>query len=77
MTNPTVEIEGENLPEPFDGIDSREYSTGNEAVYYPTRFEIKGDIGVLYLDYSVSSENTEQRMWVNLDLVNSIKMYHN
>lgn len=74
MTYPCVTVRGEDLPEPFPGWDSREYSEGDEAVYYPTRFEINGEIGYVYFQWT-SDECHEQR-WINFDKVDSIDSYH-
>lgn len=73
MTYPRVEIHGINLPEPFDGIDSREYSNGNEAVYYPSNWTIVSDIGMVLIEWEAE---TLKRQWISLNNVDSINEYH-
>lgn len=72
MTYPRVTVRGNDLPEPFDGIDDREYSTGDEAVYYPSGFEILDDIGFVVLEWHGDDEVESERRWINTDTIDSL-----
>ena len=69
MTYPRVTVRGESLPEPDTGWDDREYSDGETAVYYPSRFKVNDSF--LYLVWETDDDSIFQ-MWIKTDRIASI-----
>lgn len=75
MTYPQVTVNGENLPDPPGHWDDRSYSTGEEAVYYPSRFKFQPNGGD-FLFFVWESDENEERMWIHTDNIDDVHLTH-
>jgi len=74
VTYPKVTVRGEDLPDPFDGWGDIEHSSGDRAVYLPTRFELLDSHPFLYLVWK--ADGKEERRWIHTDNIDSVDVTH-